>query len=619
MEKKHKNTEQSIAVVIDGQKVKVACGTTILETAREVGIRIPTLCYHDDLCISGSCRLCVVEIEGQWRLQASCAYPITQPIVVHTYSQKVRQARRHILELLISEHVGECSACRCGSNGELQSLATEYGIDTLRFGQKKDPKYEIDCKGPVVRNMNQCILCTRCVRACNDMQDIGAIDILNRSHQSKIETFAKQPLITTNCIHCGQCTSHCPTGALIERDDSDAVWNAISDPSKHVVIQTAPSPRAGIGECFGLEPGSRLTFQLNTALRMCGFDQVFDTTFAADLTIMEEGAELLLRLYKALVQKDSSIALPQFTSCCPGWISYVEQFYPEYISHLSSAKSPQQIFGAIIKTYYATLAGINPENIVTVALMPCTAKKFECDRPEMCDSGYRDVDYVLTTREAARMIASMGIHLPTLKKSDFDDPFGTATGSGVIFGATGGVMESALRTLLEIVTGEQIEHLFKHADIKPVRGFKEIRYVEIPIKTVNSSVPVIFKHLVPDVHWLKGVTLKVAVCHGTGNARLVMENIKSGGKFSECHFIEFMACIGGCLGGGGQPIPTSAAIRKARAKAIYSEDSSYKVRKSYQNPAIKKLYQAFLTDGVGSHKAHKLLHTSYAPGGAHHQ
>jgi NADH-quinone oxidoreductase subunit G/[NiFe] hydrogenase diaphorase moiety small subunit len=381
-----------------------------------------------------------------------------------------------------------------------------------------------------------------------------------------------------------------------------------------VVIQTAPAPRAAIAECFDMEPGTALTFEMNTALRQSGFDKVFDTNFSADLTIMEEGTELLERLYKAVVEKDDSVALPQFTSCSPGWVKYLEHFYPEYIPNLSSAKSPQQMFGAVIKTHYADLMDIDPKNIVTVALMPCTAKKFECNRPEMNASGFQDVDYALTTVEMANLFKKKGINLPELEKSDFDDPFGSATGSGVIFGATGGVMESALRTVIELVTGENVEQYFSHADIKPVRGMDGVRKAEITIPK-TGAVPELLKRAIPSFDWLKGVTLKVAIAHGTENARKVMENIKAGGELASFHFIEFMACPGGCLGGGGQPIPTSPEIREARARAIYAEDTAYTVRKSHENPAVIRLYNDFLTEGPCSHRSHELLHTTYTARG----
>ena len=604
-----------VSVTIDGNEIKVPLGTTILEAAEQLGIRIPTLCHHEDLCIAGVCRVCVVEIEGQRTLQASCAYPITSPLKVRTHSPKVRRARRHVVDLLLSKHYGQCYTCLRNNNCELQALAKEYGVDTFRFGQMAKPEHEVDRSSyAVVRDMNKCVMCRRCVRTCIDLQEVGVLDVTQRGSHATVSTFMDKPLGEVVCINCGQCINRCPTGALRANDPTDEVWAAIDDPEKHVVIQTAPSPRAAIGECFGLEPGTAVTFELNTALRRCGFDKVFDTNFTADLTIIEEGTELLIRLKKALVDKDSSVALPQFTSCSPGWVKYIEHFYPEMLAHVSSAKSPQQMFGALIKTFYAQEKGIDPKNIVSVALMPCSAKKFECNRPEMTDSGYKDVDYGLTSRELVQMISEAGIDLPAMPKSDFDDPFGSATGSGVIFGASGGVMEAAIRTVVELVCGVKIENLFDHANVIPVRGFEGVKYAELPITAVGP-VPEILKGLVDSWDWLKGATLKVGICHGTANAKKVLEDIKAGGKFSECHFIEFMACPGGCLGGGGQPIPTSPAIRAARAKAIYAEDAAYKVRKSHENPAVLMMYQKFLKDGPCGHLSHKLLHTGYTPRG----
>ena len=604
-----------VSVNIDGKDHKVPLGTTILDAARQLGIRIPTLCHHPDLCVAGVCRVCVVEVENQRTLQASCAYPITAPLKVKTHTPKVRQARRHVIDLLLSTHYGECYSCKRNNNCELQSLAKEHGVDFYRFGHVQESRYPVDRSSySVVRDMDKCVLCRRCVRTCIDVQEVGVLEAIGRSNGTRIGTYLDKPLGEVVCINCGQCINRCPTGALHANDASDEVWRAIDDPKKHVVIQTAPSPRAGIGECFGLEPGTPMTYQMNTALRLCGFDKVFDTNFTADLTILEEGTELLLRLHKALVKKEP-VAFPQFTSCSPGWVKYLEHFYPEYIPNLSSAKSPQQMFGAVIKTYYAKLHGIDPKDIVTVALMPCSAKKFECNRPEMDSSGFKDVDYGLTTRELAQMIKEAGIHLPDMPKGPFDDPFGDATGSGVIFGATGGVMEAALRTVIELVTGAKVESLFENANIVPVRGFDGVRYVELPVPDVAPDVAPILKSLIPSWDFLKGATLKVAVAHGTGNARKVMENIKAGGKFAECHFIEFMGCPGGCIGGGGQPIPTSPEIRKARARAIYDEDTAAAVRKSHENPAVLRLYSEFLTDGPCGHLSHKLLHTHYTPRG----
>jgi iron-only hydrogenase group A len=605
----------TVAVTIDGMQTRAPFGSTILQAAESIGVHLPTLCHHPDLEMAGLCRICVVEVEGQRTLQAACAYPITQPLKVNTHTKAVRIARRHVLDLLLSEHYGDCYSCVRNGNCELQSLAEEYGVDKFRFGHPDKPLFEVDDSSySVVRDMNKCIRCRRCVRTCIDLQEVGVLEAVNRSDETEIVTFLDKPLLDVVCINCGQCINRCPTGALYAKDETEAVWKALDDPGKHVVIQTAPAPRAAMGECFDLEPGTPVTFQMNTALRRIGFNQVFDTNFSADLTIIEEGTELILRLYNALVKGDPQVALPQFTSCSPGWVKFLEHFYPEYIPNASSAKSPQQMFGALIKTYYAEKLGLDPANIVSVALMPCSAKKFECNRPEMHDSGFKDVDFGLTTRELAKMFRESGINVPSLPTSDFDDPFGTATGSGVIFGATGGVMESALRTVLELVTGLKVEDLYEHADILPVRGFEGVRYAEIPVTQVGP-VPDIFKHLVPDWEWVKGVTLKVAVAHGTANARKVMEDIKKGGHFSECHFIEFMACPGGCLGGGGQPIPTNATIRAARARAIYSEDKAYSVRKSYENPAVARVYSEFLTDGPCGHKSHKLLHTEYVARG----
>jgi len=604
-----------VSITIDGKDHKVPLGTTILDAAKQLGIRIPTLCHHPDLCVAGVCRICVVEVEGQRTLQASCAYPVTSPLKVHTHTPKVRQARRHVVDLLLSTHYGECYSCKRNNNCELQTLAKEHGVDYFRFGHVTESQYPIDKSSySVIRDPDKCVLCRRCVRTCIDVQEVGALEAIGRSDKTRVGTYLDKPLGDVVCINCGQCINRCPTGALHANDASDEVWHAIDDPKKHVVIQTAPSPRAGIGECFGLAPGTPMTYQMNTALKMCGFDKVFDTNFTADLTIIEEGTELLLRLYKALVKKEP-VAFPQFTSCSPGWVKYLEHFYPEYIPNLSSAKSPQQMFGAVIKTYYAKLHNIDPKDIVTVALMPCSAKKFECNRPEMDSSGFKDVDYGLTTRELAQMIQEAGIHLPDMPKTGFDDPFGDATGSGVIFGATGGVMEAALRTVIELVTGAKVESLFENANIIPVRGFEGVKYAELTVPDVAPEVAPILKALIPSWDFLKGATLKVAVAHGTANAKKVMEDIKAGGQFSQCHFIEFMGCPGGCIGGGGQPIPTSPEIRKARARAIYEEDAACEVRKSHENPAVLKLYAEFLTDGPCGHLSHKLLHTHYTARG----
>ncbi|MBK7106757.1 MAG: iron hydrogenase small subunit [Ignavibacteriae bacterium] len=615
---KPKNPEYiggSVKIQINEKQIVVPMGTTILEACRQHNIHIPTLCHHPDLCVAGVCRLCVVEVENMRTLQASCAFPITAPIKIHTSTPMVRKARKHIIDLLLSEHYGECYSCFRNNNCELQALAKEYGVDHYNFGHKSEPKFEIDNSSySVVRDMDKCVLCKRCVRTCIDLQEVGVLEAIDRGAETHIGTFFEKQLSDVICINCGQCINRCPTGALRANDPRDEIWAAIDDPNKHVVIQTAPSPRAAIGEEFGLEAGHSLTGELNTALRRIGFDKVFDTDFTADLTIMEEGTELILRLYNALVKNDENAVLPQFTSCSPGWVKYLEHFYTDYIDNLSTAKSPQQMFGSVIKTFYSDITGIDPKNIVTVALMPCSAKKFECNRPEMVDSGYKDVDYGLTTRELAQMIKEAGIFLPEMPKSDFDDPFGNASGAGLIFGATGGVMEAALRTVIELVTGKKVESIFENANILPMRGFEGIKYVEFPITEVGE-VPAIYKKYFNDWNWLKGATLKVAVAHGTANAKKVMEDIKAGGKFSECHFIEFMGCPGGCLGGGGQPIPTSEEIRKKRAEAIYKEEEGLPIRKSHENPHINFIYENFLKEGPCGHLSHKLLHTTYVKRG----
>lgn len=600
----------TISIEINEKKVSVPFGTTILEACKQSQIKIPTLCNHEDLCVAGVCRVCVVEVEGMRTLQASCTFPITAPIKIKTTTNAVRRARKHVIDLILSQHYGECYSCFRNNNCELQRLAKEYGVDRYNFGHVQKSRYEVDNSSySVIRDMDKCVLCKRCVRTCIDLQEVGVLEAIDRGFETHIGTFFDKPLADVICINCGQCINRCPTGALRANDPRDEIWSAIDNPKKHVVIQTAPSPRAAICEEFGMEPGTSLTGQMNTALKRIGFDVVFDTNFTADLTIFEEGTELILRLYKALVQKEQ-VALPQFTSCSPGWVKYLEHFYPDYIPNLSTAKSPQQMFGALIKTFYAQKNNINPADIISVAVMPCSAKKFECNRPEMKDSGYQDVDYGLTSRELAQMIKEAGIFLPEMPKSNFDDPFGDASGAGLIFGATGGVMEAALRTVIEFVTGKKVEDVFANADIIPVRGFDGIKYAELPITEVGP-VPALIAHLVPDWNWLKGVTLKIAVAHGTANAKKIMDDIKAGGKFSECHFIEFMACPGGCIGGGGQPIPTTEAIRKLRAKAIYDEEKSLPIRKSHENKHVAEIYKEFLTDGPCGHQSHKLLHTNY--------
>jgi len=592
----------TVTVEINEKKVSVPFGTTILEACKENQVHIPTLCHHPDLCIAGACRVCVVDVEGMRTLQTACSFPITSPLKIKTSTPMVRKARRHIIDLLLSEHYGECYSCVRNNNCELQALAKEYGVDSFTFGHVDKPVFEIDKSSPsVIRDMNKCVLCKRCVRTCIDLQEVGVLEAIDRGGKTHIGTFYDKALADVICINCGQCINRCPTGALHANDPSDDIWAAIDDPKKHVVIQTAPSPRAAIGEEFGQAPGKSFTGELNTALRRIGFDKVFDTNFTADLTIMEEGTELLNRLKAALVDKDESVKLPQFTSCSPGWVKYIEHFYPEYIDHLSTAKSPQQMFGAVIKTFYAQESGVNSEDIVTVALMPCSAKKFECNRPEMNDSGFKDVDYGLTTREMAKMIREAGINLPEMPKTHFDYPFGDASGAGLIFGATGGVMEAALRTAYELVTGREVP--FENLRIEPCRGFQGVKQASVKLENCLEKF-----------NFLEGVEFKFVVAHGTANAKIVMEMLKRG-ELNDVHFVEIMACPGGCIGGGGQPIPTSEVIRTARAKAIYEEEESLPIRKSHENPHVNYIYQKFLTEGPCGHLSHKLLHTHYTKRG----
>jgi len=590
-----------VRVTIDGIPIQVPLQTTILEAARRIGVRIPTLCQHPDLELAGVCRICVVEVEGQAKLQSACTYPITNPLTVRTWTPEVRRARRHILDLILADHVGNCYTCQRNGNCELQRLAAEYGVDAFRFGHATAPRYEIQDDGPIVRDMNKCIGCFRCVRTCQDFQAVGALGPHGRGDRVRIATFMDRPLLDALCVACGQCINRCPTAALSEHDETDEIWAALEDPAKHVVIQTAPAPRAGIGEAFGLPAGTAVTAQLNTALKRIGFDKVFDTNFTADLTIMEEGTELLLRLKRVLAEGKPA-ALPQLTSCSPGWIKFMEHTAPGCLEHLSSCKSPQQMFGAIIKTYYAEKQGLNPADIVSVSLMPCTAKKYESGRPEMAGSGHRDVDYALTTRELAKMIHEAGLDLPRLPGADFDDPLGLGSGAGVIFGATGGVMEAAIRTAYELVTGAEVP--FEALRVAPVRGMEWMRTAELPIARA-----------VPDWKFLEGATLKVMVVHGLANARQMLRLLEAG-ELRDYHFIEVMCCPGGCLGGGGQPIPTTPEIRQARAGGIYGEDERMAIRKSHENPVVRKLYAEFLTDGPCGRRSHHLLHTHYFPRGS---
>ncbi|WP_338832938.1 NADP-reducing hydrogenase subunit HndD [Moorella humiferrea] len=569
----------TVKLTIDNIPVEVEAGTTILKAAEKAGIHIPTLCYLEGINEIGACRVCVVEVEGARTLMASCVAPVAEGMVVKTNSPRVRMARRLNVELLLSNHKMECPTCIRNLNCELQSLAQELGIRQVRFEGKKS-EYPIDDSTPaIIREPDKCILCRRCVAVCEKVQGVKAIAPIGRGFDTVIAPAFQDKLLNIPCVECGQCTLVCPVGALYEKDYTSEVWAALADPEKFVVVQTAPATRVSIGQEFGLPPGSINTGQMVAALRRLGFDRVFDTDFTADLTIMEEGSEFIERFTKGG-------PLPLITSCSPGWIKFMEHFYPEFIPNVSTCKSPQQMFGAVAKTYYAQKVGIDPAKMVVVSIMPCTAKKFECQRPEMRDSGYQDVDYVLTTRELARMIKEAGIDFKTLPEEQYDDPLGESTGAAVIFGATGGVMEAALRTAYELITGKTLPSLDFH-DVRGLEGIKEA--------TVD----------------IEGTKVRVAVAHSLGHARQLLERVKAGEQY---HFIEIMCCPGGCIGGGGQPIPTTTEIREQRIKGIYQADAQMPIRKSHENPSIQTLYREFLGKPL-SEKSHHLLHTHYTPRG----
>jgi len=589
-----------VNVKINGILVQVPEGTTILEAAKKLNIVIPTLCYHSDLSIAGNCRVCVVEVKNSKTLQPACAYPVAEGMEIYTNSQTVRQARKHIIELLLSEHDADCTRCYRNGRCELQNLAYEYAATENGNGFIKlinFKNYKKDFSSPsIVKDDTRCVKCQRCVRTCEELQGVSALTVAFKGEHLKISTFFDHPLLNVVCTNCGQCVSHCPTGALIEKTNIDEVLAAIDDPTKFVVVQTAPSTRVALGEWLGLEPGAIVVGKMVKALRLLGFDSVLDTDFSADLTIIEEGHELLNRLKKAILLKEK-VALPMFTSCSPGWIKFIEHMYPDMLENLSTCKSPQQMFGAVAKTYYAQKIGVDPKNMVVVSIMPCTAKKFEANRPEMNSSGYQDVDYVLTTRELAKMIKQAGIDFTRLEESEYDSILGKSTGAGVIFGATGGVMEAALRTAYEVVTGKSVP--FTNLNIQPVRGLDGIKEATIKIDGTKD-----------EWKFLEGVELKVAIAHGLANAKKLIEAIRAGKV--NYHFVEIMACPGGCLAGGGQPIPVDNEIRRKRMTSIYKIDENMPLRKSHENPEIIQLYQEFLKEPNG-HLSHELLHTHYTP------
>jgi NADP-reducing hydrogenase subunit HndD len=569
---------EMVNLTINGVKVTAPKNATVLEAAKSAGIHIPTLCYHPDLKPEGACRLCVVEATGARGLVASCCYPVAEGMAVQTNTAKVRKARRQVVELLLASHPKECLSCRKSGDCELQKIAADLDVREHRFDWGERKVYTIDDSNPcLVRNQEKCILCGRCIRMCRDVQNMNVYSFARRGFHAMVAAAFEQDLSKVACSYCGQCAAVCPTAAIMEKDDTERVWDAIHDPEKIVVCQVAPSVRVALGEEVGLEPGSIVTGKMVAALKAMGFDRVFDTNFSADLTIMEEGHEFIDRLTHGGV-------LPMVTSCSPGWVNMCELKYPDLLPHLSTAKSPQGMFGAVIKTYWAEKANVNPAKVVVVSVMPCIAKKAECVRPQLRDSGFQDVDIVITTRELGKMLREDGISFAQLPEAEFDSPLGYGSGAGAIFGTTGGVMEAALRTVADVVTGKDLQEI----DYTAVRGLADTKEA-----TVNVA----------------GKDVKIAVCNTLGSAMKMMDKVRAGK--ADYQFIEVMACPGGCIGGGGQPIPTSWAIKKKRMEAIYSIDKNSKIRKSHENPEIKVLYETWLGKPLGE-KAHRLLHTHYS-------
>jgi NADP-reducing hydrogenase subunit HndD len=573
---------ETVNIKINGMPVEALKGSTILEAAKLAHIDIPTLCYLKGINEIGACRICVVEVKGARSLVASCMYPVNEGMEVITNSPKVLDSRKKTLELILSDHDRKCLSCIRSGNCELQKLCKDLKVEDEGLYDGARTKYEIDSSSAhMYRDNNKCILCRRCSAVCENTQGIGVIGANERGFSTNISSAFDMGLGETSCVSCGQCIAVCPTGALMEKDYTDDVFKALADTDKYVIVQTAPAVRAALGEAFGLPIGTNVQGKMVAALRRLGFNKVFDTDFSADLTIMEEATELLDRINNGGV-------LPLITSCSPGWIKYCEHYYPDMLANLSSCKSPQQMFGSILKTYYAEKNGIDPKKIVSISVMPCTAKKFEIGRDDQDAAGVPDVDISITTRELARMIERVGLNFLSLPDEDFDDPLGRSTGAAVIFGATGGVMEAALRTAVEVLTGKELPSL-DFTEVRGIKGIKEATY------------------------HVAGLDINVAVASGLANARELLEDVKSGKK--SYHFIEIMGCPGGCVNGGGQPqqpatVRNFTDIRAERAKALYNLDASMPLRKSHENPAIKALYDDYLGK-PGSHKAHELLHTTY--------
>ncbi|MGP1515621.1 MAG: NADH-dependent [FeFe] hydrogenase, group A6 [Bacteroidales bacterium] len=579
--------EQIVNLTIDNKSVQVPQGTSILRAAASVGVKIPTLCYYELKGQNienrpGACRVCVVEIEGRRNLAPACATDVMEGIVVHTHSLRVVNARRTIVELMLSDHPASCLTCAKSGKCELQTLAQELGIRDITF-KGEQSTYRKDLSPAIIRDVNKCIMCRRCETVCNKLQTVGALSTVNRGFMAVVATAFEQDLAKSPCVMCGQCIQACPVGALAEVDNTRQVINAICDPKKTVVVQTAPAVRVAIGEEFGLTPGTRVTGKMVAALRRIGFDYVFDTDFAADLTIMEEGTEMLGRIEKYM-KGDKNVKLPIMTSCCPGWVNFFETYYPDMLDIPSTAKSPMQMFGAIAKSYWVEKLGIKREDMVVVSIMPCVAKKFECQRNEFKVDGNPDVDYSLTTRELAELIKQFNIDFNTLPNEDFDRPLGESTGAGVIFGSTGGVIEAATRTAYELFTGKNLSNV----NFTELRGMEGVRETTIDFN---------------------GTPIHIGIAHGLGNARKLLDRVKEGKELF--HAIEVMACPGGCVGGAGQPYHHGDFSKvEKRFKAIYDEDEEKPLRKSHENPYIQQLYKEYLGQPCGE-KSHHLLHTHY--------
>ena len=582
-----------IKLTIDNRPVEVAEGTTILKAARQAGIHIPTLCYFELAGMNfenkpGGCRVCVVEVAKDFNgrprrnLAPACATECVEGMEVLTHSQRVINARRTVVELILSDHPTDCLTCAKSGQCELQKLAQNLGIREIPY-KGEQSTYRVDMSPSIIRDVDKCIMCRRCENVCNNIQSVGALSAVNRGFQAVVAPAFEQDMVDSPCVMCGQCVQVCPVGALSEVDDTRNVMMAINDPKKTVVVQTAPAVRVAIGEEFGMEPGTIVTGQLAAVLRQLGFDYVFDTDFAADLTIMEEGTELLNRIDR-YTKGDTSVRLPILTSCCPGWVNFFEHNFPDMLDVPSTAKSPQQMFGAIAKSYWADKMGIKREDLVVVSIMPCLAKKYECKREEFSVNGNPDVDYVLSTRELARLIKQFNLDLKEMPIADFDDPLGESTGAAVIFGATGGVIEAATRTAYEVFTGKKLEKI----DFTELRGLEGIRDAWVDFN---------------------GTPIHIGIAHGLKNARTLLERVREGKE--QFHAIEVMACPGGCIGGAGQPYHHgNSKIIKKRFDAIYEEDLNKPIRKSHENPSIIKLYKEFLGEPCG-HKSHELLHTHY--------